>query len=102
MIHESKGRFTPQAHVSIPQGTFEDEHGRAGFYGRVTHLYHQNRPTSWEKIEGPCRPQAFNMFKLPVKKDPWQPTFALENPDVKIGFMQPEGNMAYFFRAADG
>lgn len=102
MIQQGKGKFTPQAHVGIPKGTYEDEHGRAGFYGRVTHLYHSNPPTNWEKIDGPCRPQAFNMYELPLQKDPWQATFLLENQDVKIGFVRPQGVMPYFFRNADG
>jgi len=102
MYQQSKGKVTHQAHVGIPQGTFEDEHGRAGFYGRASHLYHTHRPTSWSKIEGPCRPQAFNMYKLPLLKDLFQPTFALENQDVKIGFMQPQGKQPYYFRNADG
>jgi homogentisate 1,2-dioxygenase len=102
MYQQSKGKVTPQAHVGIPEGTFEDEHGRNGFFGRVTHLYHKNPPTNWKKIEGPCRPQAFNFYKLAAKTDPWQATFALENEDVKIGFMQPQGKQPYFFRNADG
>jgi homogentisate 1,2-dioxygenase len=102
MFHENKGIFTSQAHVDIPKGTYEDEHGRKGFYGRVTHLYHKNAPTNWQKIDGPCRPQAFNMLKLAPQRDPWQPTFLLENNDVKIGFMQPTGEMPYFYRCADG
>jgi homogentisate 1,2-dioxygenase len=102
MFHQSKGKFTPQAHVDIPQGTYEDEHGRKGFYGRATHLYHKNAPTNWQKIEGECRPQAFNFLKLAAGRDPWQATFALENNDVKIGFIQPSGLMPYFYRCADG
>jgi homogentisate 1,2-dioxygenase len=103
MYHQSKGIFTPQAHVGIPKGTYEDEHGRDGFFGRVTHLYHANPPTSWEKIEGACRPQAFNMLELSCQADQWQPTFILENEDVKIGFIQPNGGVQpYFFRNVDG
>jgi homogentisate 1,2-dioxygenase len=102
MYHQGKGIFTPQAHVSIPKGTFEDEHGRKGFYGRVSHLYHKNRPTSWESIEGNCRPQAFNAIELKSHEDEWQPSFLLENSDVKIGFMKPQGVQPYFFRNVDG
>jgi homogentisate 1,2-dioxygenase len=103
MYQQSKGKVTPQAHVSIPEGTFEDEHGRNGFYGRVSHLYHTHAPTNWKRIEGPCRPQAFNLYKLVKNKDPWQPTFLLANEDVKIGFMQPPSEaMPYLFRNADG
>ena len=34
-----KGTHTRQAHVNLPEGTFEEEHGRKGFYGKVSHLY---------------------------------------------------------------
>lgn len=102
MFHQSKGTFTHQAHVGIPEGTYEDEHGRKGFFGRVTHLYHKNPPTNWTKIDGPCKPQCFNNLKAKTLSDPWQPTVLLENAEVKIGFMQPEGKMPYFFRNGDG
>ena len=29
-----KGKTTNQAHVGLPEGTFEEEHGRKGFYGK--------------------------------------------------------------------
>ena len=102
MFHQGKGRFAPQAHVGIPEGTYEDEHGRQGFFGRTTHLYHSHPPTNWESIDGPCKPQAFNMYKLPLEKDHWQPTFLLENRDVRIGFSQPTTEMPYYFRNGDG
>ncbi|CAM5999551.1 unnamed protein product [Sphagnum balticum] len=102
MFQQSKGKVTSQAHVGIPAGTYEDEHGRQGFYGRASHLYHQNRPTSWTRIEGPCRPQAFNTHKTPLESDVWQASFILENEDVKIGTMRPTGKQPYYFRNADG
>ena len=34
-----KGKTTNQAHVGLPAGTFEEEHGRKGFYGKSAHLY---------------------------------------------------------------
>lgn len=102
MFHETKGVTTKQAHVGIPDGTYEDEHGRKGFFGRVTHLYHKNPPTNWTKIEGPCKPQCFNALKAELQKDHWQPTVILQNDDVRIGFMQPSGEQPYFFRNGDG
>ncbi len=102
MFHLEKGKFSRQAHVAIPEGTYEDEHGRKGFYGRASHLYHTHPPTNWTKIEGPCKPQCFNALEVRPQIDRWQPTYLLENADVKIGFMQPEGEMPYFFRNGDG
>ena len=30
-----KGRIASQAHVGLPEGTYEEEHGRKGFYGKI-------------------------------------------------------------------
>ncbi|HXH29978.1 MAG TPA: homogentisate 1,2-dioxygenase [Bacteriovoracaceae bacterium] len=53
----ASGVYTKQAHVKIPEGTYEEEHGRKGFFGRVSHLYHENQPTSWTHIVGDLKPR---------------------------------------------
>lgn len=55
---KASGIYTKQAHVKIPEGTFEEEHGREGFFGRVSHIYHENPLTSWTKIEGDLKPRS--------------------------------------------
>jgi homogentisate 1,2-dioxygenase len=47
MIHFQKGRVARQAHVGIPEGLYEEEHGRKGFAGRASQLYHLHPPTRW-------------------------------------------------------
>ena len=47
-----KGKFATQAHVGLPEGTYEEEHGRKGFYGKSAHLYHAHPPTGWIRFEG--------------------------------------------------
>jgi homogentisate 1,2-dioxygenase len=42
-----KGTVASQAHVGLPEGTFEEEHGRKGSYGKSAHLYHTHPPTAW-------------------------------------------------------
>jgi homogentisate 1,2-dioxygenase len=54
---KNSGIHTKQAHVDIPSGHFEEEHGRKGFFGRVSHLYHQHPPVGWTKIQGELRPR---------------------------------------------
>ena len=39
-----KGKTASQAHVGLPNGTFEEEHGRKGFYGKSAHLYRHFSP----------------------------------------------------------
>ena len=38
MHHYSQGKHTTQAHKAIPAGTYEEEQGRSGFFGPVSHL----------------------------------------------------------------
>jgi homogentisate 1,2-dioxygenase len=54
---KSSGVFTKQAHVRVPEGLYEEEHARKGFFGRVSQLYHHQPPTAWTKIEGELRPR---------------------------------------------
>ena len=54
---KASGNYTKQAHVKIPQGLYEEEHGRKGFFGRVSHLYHEHPLTGWTKIEGELKPR---------------------------------------------
>ena len=49
---KSSGKFTEQAHVKIPDGLYEEEHGRKGFFGRVSQIYHENPPVNWTDIDG--------------------------------------------------
>ena len=59
MYLNSKGKFPRQAHVGIPEGLCEEEHGRNGFAGPASHLYRSHPPTGWVRIDGPLRPRAF-------------------------------------------
>src|SRR5258708_15837216 len=59
-----QGKTTSQAHVGIPEGTFEEEHGRRGFYGKSAHLYHAHPPTGWIRFEGKLRPHCFDLNRL--------------------------------------
>jgi homogentisate 1,2-dioxygenase len=108
MFPLAKGDYSKQAHVALPEGTFEDEHGREGFYGRVSHLYHQHPPTGWTRIEGPLKPRAINCLKLAVPEairpdDPFgEPVTFLYNADLAIKVVRPAGPMPYYNRNADG
>jgi homogentisate 1,2-dioxygenase len=54
---KASGIYTKQAHVKIPEGLYEEEHGRKGFFGRVSQLYHEQPLTGWTKIEGDLKPR---------------------------------------------
>lgn len=97
---KASGIHTKQAHVKIPEGMFEEEHGRKGFFGRVSHLYHHNPNTSWTNIEGELKPR-----NLPVTFDnePLLNKYVpmLYNNDCVISLGTIEKNYENFFRNAD-
>src|SRR6202034_1923800 len=82
-----KGKFSPQAHVGVPAGTYEEEHGRKGFYGKSAHLYHAHPPTGWIRFEGKLRPHLFDLNQLAPTdfQDPeGMPVAFLGNHDITL------------------
>src|SRR5918996_1501027 len=65
----SKGKVTRQAHVGIPEGTYEEEHGRETFFGRASHLYRMHPPTAWTRIDGTLRPRALDLNEMKPEDD---------------------------------
>jgi homogentisate 1,2-dioxygenase len=101
----SKGKVTKQAHVAVPEGTFEEEHGREAFAGRASHLYRTHPPTAWVRIDGPLRPRAFNLNEMKPEDivEPgagWQ--LIAGNEDVRLFISRRSQPMDYFLRDADG
>lgn len=100
-----KGRIANQAHVGLPEGTFEEEHGRRGFYGKVSHLYHTHPPTGWIRIEGKLRPHCFDCNKLqPTDQSDAKgtPIAFLANEDVKLYISRRSEAMPFYYRNGDG
>ena len=101
----SKGKVTRQAHFDVPEGTYEEEHGREAFAGRASHLYRMHPPTAWVRIEGELRPRAFNLNEMKpedmVDDDgPWQ--LIAGNDEVRLFVSRRSAPMPYFLRDADG
>jgi homogentisate 1,2-dioxygenase len=100
-----KGLSAAQAHVGLPQGTYEEEHGRKGFYGKSAHLYHVHPPTGWVRIEGKLRPRCFDLNQvLPLDLgDPnGRPLAILANNDVTLFVSRRSHPMPFYYRNADG
>jgi len=100
-----KGKATRQAHVGLPEGTFEEEHGREGFYGRVSHLYHTHPPTGWTRIEGKLRPHAFYLDRVTPsdRSDPRGTSEpVLYNDDLILSISRRSEPAPYYSRNADG
>jgi homogentisate 1,2-dioxygenase len=101
----SKGKNTRQAHVGIPEGTFEEEHGRETFFGRASHLYRSHPPTAWTRIDGPLRPRALDLNEMKPEDSTdagatWQ--LVAGNEDVRLFVSRRSEAMPYFLRDADG
>ena len=101
----SKGKNTRQAHVGIPAGTFEEEHGRETFFGRASHLYRTHPPTAWTRIDGPLRPRALDLNEMKPEDSTdagatWQ--LVAGNEDVRLFVSRRAAAMPYFLRDADG
>jgi homogentisate 1,2-dioxygenase len=100
-----KGTVTRQAHVALPEGTFEEEHGRKGFFGKSAHLYHKNPPTGWVRFEGKLRPHLFDLNQLSPsdQRDPkGEPVAFLGNADLNVYVSRRSQPMPFFMRNADG
>lgn len=101
----SKGVVSKQAHVSIPEGTYEEEHGREAFAGRASHLYRKHPPTAWTRIDGPLRPRALDLNEMKPEdmvdtNATWQ--LVAGNDDVRLYVSRRTEPMTYFLRDADG
>ena len=105
MFPLKKGKTTQQAHVGLPQGTYEEEHGRKGFYGKSAHLYHTHPPTDWIRFEGKLRPHLFDLNKLePTDRQNagGEPATFLGNNDVLVSVSRRSRPMPFYFRNSDG
>ncbi len=104
MFPLQKGKTAKQAHVGLPQGTFEEEHGRRGFFGKSAHLYHAHPPTNWVRFAGKLRPHCFDLNKLEpgdLRDDRGGPAAFLGNDDLRISISRRSAPMPFYYRNAD-
>lgn len=100
---KSEGKTSKQAHVDLPQGSFEREFGREGFYGPATHIYHANPPTGWTNWEGDLKPRAFDTVPLSkTSPSPWYANELLFNAHMRMRHWTIEGDMNHLVANADG
>jgi homogentisate 1,2-dioxygenase len=99
----SEGTTSRQAHVDLPEGTYERELGREGFFGPSTQMLHTHPPTSWTSWEGPLRPRAFDMNALGMPSvSPWDAPLVLYNDHLRIRYWRSDGKMDHLVRNGDG
>lgn len=98
-----EGEASRQAHADLPQGTYERELGKEGFFGPASHMYHRNPPTGWTGWDGPLKPRAFDTAKLKVSDEgPIAAAQLLGNAHLSMRLWQSDRPMRYLMRNADG
>jgi homogentisate 1,2-dioxygenase len=102
-VSRVEGRASRQAHTNLPEGTYERELGREGFFGPATQMYHRRPPTGWTSWEGPLRPRAFDLTRLAeVGSGPWSAPEILSNAHVRLRYWRAEKAMTRLARNSDG
>jgi len=98
-----EGEASRQAHCDLPDGTYEREMSKEGFFGPAAFFYHRHPPTGWSDFEGPLRPRAFDLTRLDAVADsPWAAGEVLVNAHCRIRLWRTGGRMEHLARNADG
>jgi homogentisate 1,2-dioxygenase len=102
-VKGAQGRHSRQAHADMPEGTFEREISKEGFFGPAALFHHKRPPTGWSDFEGPLRPRAFDLTGLSESSaSPWAAPVVLKNAATEIRFWKLDKPMPALARNADG
>ncbi len=103
-ISRVAGEASRQAHCDLPEGTYEREMSKEGFFGPAAFFHHRNPPTAWQDFTGPLQPRAFDLAKLPSSstRTPWSAHDVLLNAHCRIRYWRLDGSMERLARNADG
>ena len=102
-LRGAQGRHSRQAHADLPEGTYEREVSKEGFFGPAAFLYHRRPPTGWTSFEGPLRPRAFDLTALkPAGSGAWAAPLVLGNTACEMRFWTLTEPMPALARDADG
>jgi homogentisate 1,2-dioxygenase len=102
-VRGAQGQHSRQAHADLPEGTYEREVSKEGFFGPAAFLYHRRPPTGWTSFEGPLRPRAFDLNRLnEAAPSPWAAPVVLHNAACEMRFWKLSAPMPALARNADG
>jgi homogentisate 1,2-dioxygenase len=102
-VRGAEGVHSRQAHADMPEGTFEREVSKEGFFGPAAFFHHPRPPTGWSDFEGPLRPRAFDLTALnAAPASPWDAAKVLGNAAMSLAFWKLAGPMPALARNADG
>ena len=97
-----EGKHSRQAHCDLPEGTFERELGREGFFGPVSQMHHRHPPTGWSSFDGPLQPHAFELNNMDNQaQSPWQLKPFLYNNDTHLRLWVLASSMSHLVRNSD-
>ncbi|MCH8490726.1 MAG: homogentisate 1,2-dioxygenase [Oceanicaulis sp.] len=99
----TEGTASRQAHADLPEGTYEREMSKEGFFGPAAFLHHKRPPTGWSNFEGPLKPHAFDLTRLKAPDaSPWAAPVVLHNASCEIRFWKLDAAMPALARNGDG
>ena len=79
-VRGAQGLHSRQAHADLPEGTYEREMSKEGFFGPAAFFHHRHPPTGWTEFTGPLQPRAFDLARLPAgQPSPWSAHEVLVN-----------------------
>jgi homogentisate 1,2-dioxygenase len=97
------GAHSRQAHADLPEGTYEREMGKEGFFGPAAQFHHRHPPTAWESFSGALNPHAYDLNRLPDSgASPWEAAPFMGNGDVQVRFWKTSQAMDHLVRNQDG
>ena len=102
-LSKVEGVASRQAHADLPEGTFEREIGKEGFYGPSALIHHKHPPTGWIDWDGPLKPRAFDLNQFPRGGScNWVNNNILSNTHCRVNWATLEGSMDHLVRNGDG
>ena len=103
MPSRMEGETSRQAHADMPEGTYEREISKEGFFGPAAFMHHKRPPTGWSSFEGPLRPRAFDLTAInEAQLTPWSAPRILYNKCTEMRFWKLSGPMKALARNGDG
>jgi len=106
-VQGAEGRHSKQAHADLPEGTYEREMSKEGFFGPAAFFHHPKPPTGWTGFEGPLRPRAFDLTRMHGGRSsgvgsPWRAPVVLSNKACELRFWRMVHHQEHVARNADG
>ncbi len=94
-LRQVEGTASRQAHVRLPEGTYEREISKEGFFGPSAQFHHKHKPTDWVEFDGPIRPRALDLNKLATAQaNPWDAELVMGNSHLQMRIWRLDKPMA--------